>query len=165
MKRCRNAFSALLTLTVFLSIFATSAQAFFGNKNDALIKAAKKGDMNKVERLIENGADIKAKDKSGSTSLDWAAYGGHTDVVKFLIKKGEDINTALISAALGGQIDLVQLLIEKNANVNAAYEEGSTPLIFAAMSGHTNVVRLLIDNGADVKAERNGFIHNHDHRR
>ena len=45
--------------------------------------------------LLDNGADIelRAKDSSGGTPLQWAAYVGDGDMVEFLVEAGADVNT------------------------------------------------------------------------
>lgn len=59
----------------------------------------------------------------GTTALHLAAYGGHIDVVKFLINAGADVSafdfpglTALHWAAYKGHKDIVSLLLENGAN-------------------------------------------------
>jgi hypothetical protein len=42
--------------------------------------------------LINQGADLHAKDNSGSTPLHCACYYGHAEVVKVLLKKGADLH-------------------------------------------------------------------------
>lgn len=44
-----------------------------------------------VWRLLKKGADVKAKDKNGSTALYRAALDGHKATVQLLLKKGADI--------------------------------------------------------------------------
>ncbi len=49
--------------------------------------AAKRGQTDIVQALLEAGADINAKDKYGkTTALMFAAANGHTDVVELLKK-------------------------------------------------------------------------------
>ena len=64
----------------------------WGGKDESLIEAAKRGDLDEVKRLIENGADVNIKDNDGDTPLHYAASGGHLDVVKFLVENGADVN-------------------------------------------------------------------------
>lgn len=69
---------------------------------------------------------LNETDESGRSVLHWAACGGHTN--------------------------LVQWLIEHQANVDATDDALWTPLIIAASAGHEAVVRLLLGSGAEVNA-------------
>lgn len=57
-----------------------------------LIKAIFLGNLQMVEQLIEQGADINAKADNGWTALHYAAKRGYVEVVKYLIEQGADIN-------------------------------------------------------------------------
>ncbi|MCK4319157.1 ankyrin repeat domain-containing protein [Candidatus Micrarchaeota archaeon] len=59
--------------------------------NGKLLKAAEKGDTREVERLIQEGVDIDAKDNYGWTALLLAAKEGHTKTAELLIEKGADV--------------------------------------------------------------------------
>ena len=72
-----------------------------------------------AELLIEKGADIDAKDKTGSTALMWAARDNSLEMVKLLIEKGADVmlennegNTALICAQIRGYEKIIAVLEE-----------------------------------------------------
>ena len=54
----------------------------------ALIKAAGNGQTETVKLLIEKGADVNVKNKSGGTALESASFCGHTDIIKLLKKAG-----------------------------------------------------------------------------
>jgi len=90
--------------------------------SNELFEAAKAGNFFKVRELVDNGADVRAKDRDGVTLLHVAAEWGHTE----------------ISA----------LLIEKGADVSAKDKYGNTPLYWADSGGHTEVVDLLKQHGA-----------------
>ena len=72
--------------------------------------AASLGDLERVKALLENGAEVNARDMDGLTVLHHAAS--------------------------DGRIDIVRLLIERGADVNAMDEEGRTPL-YPAICGIT----------------------------
>ena len=59
---------------------------------DALFEAAKSGNLDQVQQLVESGADINAVDEHHITPFLWAYFGGHTEVVKYLLSEGGNIN-------------------------------------------------------------------------
>jgi len=95
-----------------------------------LMQVAKKGDINGVKALLDQGADVN-ESFHGETALMLASYYAHTDVVK--------------------------LLIERGVNVNTMTQMGSSALGYAAMGGHRDVMKILIDNGANVDAAITGL--------
>ncbi|MBF0316286.1 MAG: ankyrin repeat domain-containing protein [Oligoflexia bacterium] len=85
--------------------------------------AAYTGQLDVVEYLVSEGADINTIHANGVTPLNSAAYAGHLNVVKHLMNKGADMNianhngyTPLNSAAEAGQLDVVKYLISRDAN-------------------------------------------------
>lgn len=55
-------------------------------KYSALIFASKTGELEIVEILVENGADLNYKDINGQTAIDHARENNHTEIVTFLKK-------------------------------------------------------------------------------
>jgi ankyrin repeat protein/flagellar basal body-associated protein FliL len=131
---------------------------------EKLLSAAKygSGDIETIKLLLENGANVKAKDVNGNTALAFASREGHSDAIRYLLDKGAEINlkdndgtTALMMAAARGQMDAVKLLLDKGADITANNNTGMTALIMAAMSGETDAVKLLLDKGAEIKVKDN----------
>ena len=67
--------------------------------------------------LIENGADVNAKDQYGITALMEASRNGHDDIVKRLIDNGADVDardneswSALLRASLAGHAEIQEIL-------------------------------------------------------
>ena len=58
-----------------------------------LLNAAERGDIDKVKHLINEGADVNAKDVYEKTPLHWAAEKGHKEIVEILLKKGANVNS------------------------------------------------------------------------
>jgi len=117
------------------------------------------GHLTIVTLMIENGADVCAKDNYGSTALHRAAEEGHVEVVKVLIGNDTEINakenngrTALHRAAGGGHVEVVKVLIDNDAEINARDNDGETALQCCAMQGHVEVVTVLINNDAEINA-------------
>ena len=55
--------------------------------------AAQEGHEEILRLLLENGADVNAKDRSKKTALHMAADKGHVSTLKLLLKNGADINS------------------------------------------------------------------------
>ena len=45
-----------------------------------------------VQLLLQHGASINAFDKKDRRAIHWAAYMGHTDVVRTLVDHGAELN-------------------------------------------------------------------------
>ncbi|XP_071150151.1 uncharacterized protein [Mytilus edulis] len=131
-----------------------------------LLKAAKKGFRNKIERYLKRGANINYQNRNGKTALHLAAsvsY-GNTDSVQLLIDGGIDLNlqdkdglTALNHAIDKGNKDILFLLIDNGIDINIQDVVGSSVLYHAARKLDTEMFRLLIDIGIDINLQdKNG---------
>ena len=92
----------------------------------ALHVAARYGQAEVVDLLLEAGARADAPTKAEVTPLMIAAWQGHLAIVKALLAKGapvasadSDGQTALMYAAASGKAEVVQLLLDHNAQANA----------------------------------------------
>ena len=119
--------------------------------------ASRKGNLERVRQLIQEGQDVNRRDSFGRTPLMLAAANGRDQVVQELIRAGADVNgkdnhkrTALHYASWWGHSSVIKTLAEAGANLNVEDEWGMTPLMGAAYCGHANVVVELIRAGADV---------------
>ena len=124
-----------------------------------LIKACKDGDLDTVKKLIENGANVNAKNHYGWTALIEASMSGHLKIVQYLVEIGKDKkididakdndgSTALIWASRDGHSETVKYLLEKGACINAKNDSGNTALIEASYSGNLETVQYIL---AEVK--------------
>src|SRR6266487_2414018 len=59
---------------------------------DKLRDAAKKGNVNSVVALLDEGADVNSVDKHGRNAIFWAAANGRLDVIDKLLTRGADPN-------------------------------------------------------------------------
>jgi len=86
-----------------------------------LFLAAGEGRLGAVRYLLDEGADINAREKLGDTALTEATYYGHLDVVKDLLFRGADVNeiggegTALDIATKRRYAEIVDLLKHRGA--------------------------------------------------
>jgi ankyrin repeat protein len=120
------------------------------NGRTPLMRAALKGDRTELLALIENGADVNGKSKSGVTALMLAAGSGRVDIVQDLLSKGADVNaktsgnyTPLMCAALNGHTKIVKVLLDGGADVSAKDNSGQTAMKYAEAKGHADIVELL----------------------
>ncbi|XP_066324538.1 protein VAPYRIN-like [Miscanthus floridulus] len=117
---------------------------------EAILAAARKGEVRSVRRAADGGASVEGRDAHGWTPLMRAAFKGRADTVRDLIDRGADIDaadaegyTALHCAAEAGRADVVDLLLKNGANAKATTVKGRTAADAAAAAGKSKVVRLL----------------------
>lgn len=91
----------------------------------ALMQYVIRNEKNRIQNLLDRGANPNLPD--------------------------EEQDTALHLAAQRGDIDIVKMLMTKGADVNAKNKLGGTPLMWAGVYGHEEVARALLDKGADPK--------------
>ncbi len=127
-----------------------------------LVDAAKRGDEHAVHRLIEQGADLNARDPMAYTALHWAGIRGHWEVFSELVAAGAPVNavgadggTPLHWTCHHDRPAEVRLLLEAGADLSVANQWGRTPLHVAARRGCLAVAELLLQSGADPNATTN----------
>ncbi|CAJ1933408.1 unnamed protein product [Cylindrotheca closterium] len=105
-----------------------------------LIAASAAGELQVVLLLLRRGADIEAMDNDHMTSLHYASFQGHHEVVTFMLDWVEREG------------------LDRNAIVEAMDRFGKTPLCWACEAGHLEVAEVLLDAGANAKAaDDHGF--------
>ncbi|KPK36438.1 MAG: hypothetical protein AMJ65_16175 [Phycisphaerae bacterium SG8_4] len=141
--------------------------------------AIRNEDLDIMNILIANGADVDIKHtgrytplqythSGGETLLQYAAIGGRTEAAKLLLEAGANVD----AKNDGGQTalhvildltkskytyyrlskDTVELLLAKGADVNLKDKDGRTPLHLAAESADGDIIELLLDKGARIDA-------------
>ncbi|KAG8464155.1 hypothetical protein KFE25_003218 [Diacronema lutheri] len=140
----------------------------------ALAVACWKGRAAVAACLLELRASPNAQSRDGSTALYMAAKGGHTDVIRELLRatghpaygggvggaaRTEPLDlerstarghTPLLRAAHGGHAAAVALLLEAAADPHATDLDGVSPLCAAAAAGSVDIARALIAARADA---------------
>ena len=104
------------------------------NQTEDLGRASKEGNMQLMQALLEDGADINGQYQKTLTPLHWAAANGKTKAVLFLLKRGANSNardgylcTPLHWAAFFGQEDSLSLLLENGADPEIRNKDNSSP--------------------------------------
>ncbi|CAK4075361.1 unnamed protein product [Aphanomyces euteiches] len=120
------------------------------------------GNIEVARALIMFGANIDAEDVHDHTALMIAARDGSEACLRYLIRKGANINlsrnrkrgtTALHNAARSGHDDCVSALIEAKAELDIPSANSTTALMEAARAGNLGAVKLLADAGASLLAK------------
>lgn len=141
-----------------------SPKAQLDSRDSELMEAAGKGNLEAVKSLLDNGANLKARELDGHSAL-WRACGNnHVEIARLLIDHGGDVNekneddyTLLMSASENYRDEIAQLLLERGADVNAKTRRGSTAASLASARGCTKVMEVLEGlTGAGSKPLRRG---------
>jgi ankyrin repeat protein len=114
-----------------------------------------------IKTLLDNSAQVDARNGFNSTPLLIAAHYGYEMKCKLLIDNRAQINvrsnlgyTALIQAAGLGFESICELLINHGIEINAKeLHSGSTGLMLAAYYGHESICELLLDHDATIDAQ------------
>lgn len=123
-----------------------------------------------VKSLINNGADINAREPNGITPLIYAIQQKDIKMIELLLKHGADPNvsvdtyglTALYHITRGTDTDymeIAQTLANYGADVNIRDNNFKTPIFYTFHEDYTN---FLIRNGANINAQgkyKKGVLH------
>ena len=126
----------------------------FNTLNIELVSAVRNGNIDAVNQLIKNGADVNTiKQNRGN-------YRGKTDQVDIYEdlfatlhnthKNSYTCTIPLIIASGRGYDEIVKTLLKKGADVDIKGDVGYTALYAASRQGHTATVELLLKAGAST---------------
>lgn len=130
-----------------------------------MMEAVVKEDLNAVESLVKQGANINYIDPWNNCAVFTAAWEGNIKALDLYHRLGavlelED-NNPLCNAAYNGQLTSVKWLIENGANADFSFQKtGENALHYticktSEMEARTEIVKLLIDAGANVNKKTN----------
>jgi hypothetical protein len=146
---------------VFKCIVSGIALLLLAGCAAGLVGAARNGDVAALQKLLDAGADINESGLSGNCNgpaLAHAAYYCHPEAVRYLVKRGADIEA--VGAMMGGNrplhlaagsdcVEAVKILLDGGADLHARAMRGSA-LSIAALEGNIKTVKYLIARGGDV---------------
>lgn len=137
---------------------AKDEQAYVGlGPDDALIKAARLGDVDKGKRLLGSGANVNYVDRNGVTPLLAAAHEGWLPMVEQLVVAGAEVNFVPLGLREFAMSRTSAPMSERE--VMAAASRGDTALIAAGRAEHIDVVDYLLNhNGRFDVANRQGEL-------
>ena len=87
------------------------------------------------------------------TAIKTATATGDKEMLQFLLNNGVTGNNAIYQVSLNGDTDTLKQLLAQGADVNAKNQEGKTALMGAAKKGQSEVVKILLDAKADINAQ------------
>jgi uncharacterized protein len=129
-----------------------------------LREAAKANDVARARELVEQGADVNAKDETQQSAYLYSTseVGPDPALLDLMLENGADVNakdsyngTGLIRAAHRGYPDIVARLIEAGIELDHVNRLSWTALLEAIILGdgsepYVETVRLLVGAGADT---------------
>jgi ankyrin repeat protein len=141
------------------------------NGTSVLMLAA--ADPAKVRLLVDRGANVNHRAKTGCTPLMVAAaYGGTAETAALLIGRGADVSnpaakkaifngSALMQAVYSGETEKISLLLRKGADANQRSilfgSFTSWPLLVATLYGDQPIIDELVKHGARIEdADQDG---------
>ena len=155
---------SLLAGYVYLTSSPASAESRSVNSKAwlarALNKAASTGDLKELQSLLaahHPSEGVNLAHPSGWTPLMAASANGHTDVVRYLLSQGADVNAKDRYSVTRRNLS-TELLKQRSADFHPAINPriacvGWTPLHYAVAFQHLPIVELLLSHGADTDAK------------
>ena len=127
--------------------------------DEAMFVAARDNDIDNLEWLTAQGADVNARASDDKTPTHHAAAGNAVDAMEWLKARGGDINardssdeTPMHHAARGNAVNAMEWLKAQGADINAQDFDGRTPMHHAAWSNAVGASEWLAAQGADINA-------------
>eukprot|EP00057_Strongylocentrotus_purpuratus_P008753 XP_011663227.1 PREDICTED: E3 ubiquitin-protein ligase MIB2 [Strongylocentrotus purpuratus] len=153
-------------LKAFLSLLKKKAGSLSdsdsgeGGEESQLIKAAKRGNVERVVEILSTSPEKANVKVGGKTALHSAAAHGHLKVVQALSESGAEIDitddsgrTPLYYSVEGDEPAITKYLIGKGADINRGNDNGRRAIHRAAYKGFVDCARVLINHGCDVNVQ------------
>ena len=131
--------------------------------DEQLIAAAWKNDLRRARALIDQGADVNAKDNTVQSAYLISTSEGYLELLNLALRSGADVDskdsfngTGLIRATDRGHADIVGRLIQADIKINHINNLGWTALHEAIILGdgsrrYVDTVLVLVAGGVDLR--------------
>ncbi|MBC6415888.1 MAG: ankyrin repeat domain-containing protein [Bdellovibrionales bacterium] len=146
-------------IALFLINFSFANEFRYNRGTTSLFFAIEIKNVERIEKLIDLGANVNARNDRGQTPLHYASEDGSLNkVVEALLKAGAEVNakdidgrTPLHHASLFNthNLNVMKTLLKAKAEVNVRDNKGDTPLYWAVALKRIDKVKLLLEFGAD----------------
>lgn len=135
-------------------LLLTAVAVLAADANQDLLDAARKGDLDTVQALIEKGAPIETKTPYGQTPLYLAAMKGHEAVVQFLLDKGAstDVTDTFYHASLLDFVMEEKHYAVAKLIVTKGNDKPDQDLKTVASSGQADLVAAVLDRAKPGQA-------------
>lgn len=125
--------------------------------------AVRKGAVEIIESMIQDGFDIETRDDQGRTALLLATQLNNVEVARVLMAAGADVNakdniddSPFLYAGAEGRLEILRMTLEHGADLSSVNRYGGTALIPAAHHGHIDTVRELLKT--DINIDHVNFL-------
>jgi ankyrin repeat protein len=142
-----------LALAAMLAVATSGAGQTMAELHDAVIA----DDLARVSSLIEAGAVVDEKNRSGETALLLAVKHGRTAIAKQLMAAGASIDaraknkdTPWLLAGAAGRTEIIREMIPREPNLSIRNRYGGNALIPACERAHVETIKLLLTTAIDV---------------
>jgi ankyrin repeat protein len=137
--------------------YSPDERNFTYNGYTLLITAARAGDLDMMQFLIDKGARLGYTSTHGETPLHQAVDSNQYEAAKFLLDQGfiVDVKNAIAYSALHlaaekNNLRIAELLLDYGANIQITERRRWTPLHIAVDANHLEMVQFLLNHGADT---------------
>jgi ankyrin repeat protein len=125
---------------------------------ESLAQCVTENRVKEISFFLDAGFSVNSKNSTGVPMLNIAARNGSSDVIRYLISVGVDVNllaedrgaTALIDSVMAQYEDIADDLIKAGTDLNVKDKNGQTALVVAAGASMEKMVELLLKAGADA---------------
>jgi ankyrin repeat protein len=110
-----------------------------------------------VEALLEKGARVAGRTRSGAPVLSFAISLDRDELFQLLMKYRPPLDeadyegrTALMTAAVKGKLEVVKTLLQHGAKIDKRDSMGAPALLRASEAGSKEVIEYLVSSGANI---------------